>query len=169
MKILYPYFALKLWADSLLFLIIFSGWILLFALSNNQPLGIIIALILLTITGRYFRKTIKNLYRNLKKLPALELTDDYLIDHVNDIKIRWSYIIKADQISIRGNTFVRFILRDKEKYSEQLKGLLAKIMLKLPDPNNLAIKIELSLVKGKNEEIYNQIYKIFQERKLYNF
>ncbi|AWK04361.1 hypothetical protein HYN56_08970 [Flavobacterium crocinum] len=142
---------------------------MLFALSNNQPLGIIASLIVLTITGKHFRKTIKNLYRNLKKLPALELTDDYLIDHINDIKIRWSYISKADLISLRGNSFVRFILRDKEKYSEQLKGLLSKIMFKFTNPDNLAIKTELSLVKGKNEEIYSQIYKIIQEKKLYNF
>lgn len=165
----YSYFPTKLWVDSLLFLIVFSGLTLLFILSSNQPLGIIIALILLIVTGRHFRKTIKNLYRNFKKLPALELTEDYFIDHINDVKIRWTYIIKVDLISLRGNTFVRFILRDKEKFSKQLKGLLAKIMFKLPDPDNLAIKTELSLLKGKNEDIYNQIYKCFQEKKLYNF
>lgn len=165
----YPYYPIKLWMDSLIFLTLFSAIVLGAIFNNNQPFGIILALCLVGLAGRNFKKRIKNLRRNLNKQPALELTDDYLFDHINNIKIRWSNIIKADIISIRGNTFVRFILRDNKKYSDQLEGLHSKIMYNLPDPENLHIKTELSMIKGKNEEIYNQIDKFHQAKKLYNF
>ena len=165
----YPYYPIKLWIDSLIFLTLFS--VLLFGtiIHKNQPFGIILAIFLIGLAGRNFKKRIKNLYRNFKKQPALVLTDDYLFDHINNIKICWSNIVTIDIISIRGNTFVRYILRDKKKYSEQLEGLYTKIMFNFPDPDSLSIKTELSLIKGKNEEIYNQIYKFYQEKKRYNF
>lgn len=165
----YPYYAFKLWIDSLVFLLIFSGMILLFLLANNQPLGIIAALILLAITSNHFRKTTKNLYRNLKKQPALELTDGYLFDHINNIKIYWHNIDKLGIITIKENTYVNFILRDKTEYSKQLDGFLSKILFKLPDPEELSTKIEISLIKGRNEDIYNSICKFRETKKLYNF
>ena len=160
----YPYYPIKLWIDSLIFLTLFSALVLSNILHKNQPFGIILAIFLIGLASINFKKTIKNLYRNLRKQPALELTNDYLFDHINNIKIRWSNIVQIDIISIRGNTFVRFILRDKKKYSEQLKGLYARIMFNFPDPDNLSIKTELSLIKGNNEEIYNEIYKFYQEK-----
>jgi hypothetical protein len=162
----YPYYPIKLWIDSLIFLTLFSAVVFFTILHKNQPFGIILAIFLIALVARNLKKSIKNLYRNLRKKPALELTDDYLFDHINNIKIHWSNIVAIDTISIRGNTFVRYILRDKKKYSEQLEGLYAKITFNFPDPENLSIKTELSLIKGKNEEIYNQIYKFYQVKKI---
>ena len=162
----YPYYPIKLWIDSLIFSTLFSALVLFSILHKNQPFGIILAIFLIGLAGRNFKKRIKNLYRNFKKQPALVLTDEYLFDHINNIKICWSNIVTIDTISIRGNTFARYILRDKKEYSEQLKGLYTQIMFSFPDPDNLSIKTELSLIKGKNEEIYNQIYKFYQEKKL---
>lgn len=145
----FPYYSTKLLIDSLIFLTLFSALLLGTILHKNQPFGIFLAIFLLGLAGRNFKKRIKNLFRNFKKQPALVLTDEYLFDHINNIKIHWSNIVAMDTTSIRGNTFVRYILRDNKKYSEQLDGLYAKILFDFPDPDNLSIKTELSLIKGK--------------------
>ena len=111
----------------------------------------------------------KNLYRSLKNQPAIELNEAYFFDHINNIKIYWHNIDKLSVISIRGNTYVNFILKDKNEYAKQLNGFLSKILFKLPDPEEIATKTEISLVRGKNEDIYNSIYKFREAKKLYNF
>jgi hypothetical protein len=68
-------------------------------------------------------------------------------------------------ISVRGNTYVNFDLRDKKSYYKQLDGAIQKILFKLPDPDEISIKTEISLIKGKNEEIYQRIYKFHQSKK----
>ncbi len=156
---------LKLWADSLTFLIIFSSLILGTFFSINQPFGIILSLSLLGVLAISLKKTIRNLYRNLKKQPAIKLTEEYFFDHINNIKIYWHNIIKINMISPHGNTYVAFILKDKKKYSEQLESVLERILFRIPDPDEMAIKTELSLVKGKNTEIYELINKFHQSKK----
>lgn len=168
-NLLYPYYSIKLWLDSIIFLIISISLILLTLFSNNQPFGIILAFFLFFLLRNNIKKTVKNLYRNLKKESAIELTEEYFFDHINDIKIYWCNIDRLGKISIRGNTYVNFILKDKNEYAAQLDGFLAKILFKLPDPEEISTKTELSLVKGKNEDIYTSICKFREANKLYNF
>jgi len=168
-NVLYPYYSIKLWTDSAIFMIFTFSLILLTLFSNNQPFGIILAFFLIVLTKNRIKRTIKNLYRNLKNQPAIELTGAYFFDHINNIKIYWHNIDKLSVISIRGNTYVNFILKDKDEYAKQLDGFLSKILFKLPNPEEIAIKTEISLVKGRNEDIYNSIYKFREAKKLYNF
>ncbi|RYJ36956.1 hypothetical protein NU08_4065 [Flavobacterium anhuiense] len=60
-------------------------------------------------------------------------------------------------------------MKDKNEYAAQLDGFLAKILFKLPGPEEISTKTELSLVKGKNEDIYTSICKFRESNKLYNF
>ncbi|MEL1253267.1 hypothetical protein AAEO57_05760 [Flavobacterium sp. DGU38] len=165
-NLLYPYYSLKLWLDSVIFLVISFSLILLTLFNSNQPFGIILAFFLIILTKNRVQKTIKNLYRSLKNQPAIELTEAYFFDHINNIKIYWHNIDKLSVISIRGNTYANFILKDKNEYAKQLNGFLSKILFKLPDPEGIATKTEISLVKGRNEDIYNSICKFREAKKL---
>ncbi|GGE97470.1 STM3941 family protein [Flavobacterium limi] len=165
-NLLYPYYSIKLWLDSVIFLIIAFSLILLTLFNSNQPFGIILAFFLIILTKYPIQKTIKNLYRSLKNQPAIELTEAYFFDHINNIKIYWHNIDKLSVISIRGNTYVNFILKDNNEYAKQLNGFLPKILFKLPDPEEIATKTEISLVKGRKEDIYNSICKFREAKKL---
>jgi hypothetical protein len=160
-----PYYPIKLWIDSTITIIILISSILIFAMHDNQPFGLILGLTVWGIGGKHLSKTIKNLYRNINNKPAIELTEDYFFDHINNIKIYWNNIRAINMISVRGNTYVNFDLRDKKSYYKQLDGAIQKILFKLPDPDEISVKTEISLIKGKNEEIYQRIYKFHQSKK----
>lgn len=160
-----PYYPIKLWADSLQILIIFSLLTLGTFFSSNQPFGIILGILIGGIGAKYFKKTIKNLSRNIKKQPAIELTEECFFDHINNTKIYWNNITKIQRVTLKTSTYVVFILRDKKSYSKQLDGFVSRLLFNLPDPDEISVKTELSLVKGRNEDIYDQIYK-FHKRKI---
>lgn len=86
------------------------------------------------------------------------MTESYIFDYINNIKIYWKNVRKINILDIKGNSYVNFDLIDRSLYYKQLKNPISRILFKLPDPDGISIKIEISLVKGKNEDIYETIY-----------
>lgn len=152
------YYPIKLWIDSIMTIIMFISLTLIFLINKNQPFGIVITLFIWFIGRNHFLKTIKNLNRILNKKPAIELTDDYFYDHINNIKIYWKNINKTSLISIKSNTYICFDLKDIKSYIIQSKSILDNFLFKINlYDEELFVKTEISLVKGKNEEIFNKI------------
>lgn len=154
----FSYYPIKLWIDSMITIIIFISSTLIFLINNNQPFGILITLIIWFIGRNHFLKTIKNLNRILNKKPAIELTDEYFFDHINNIKIYWKNINKISLISIKSNTYICFNLKDIKSYIIQSKSFLNNFLFKINLYNEEKfVKTEISLVEGKNEDIFNKI------------
>ncbi|ESU20194.1 hypothetical protein FEDK69T_30470 [Flavobacterium enshiense DK69] len=159
----FHYYPIKLWVDSTITIIIFISFTLLLVINKNQPFGVIIALLIWIFFGSHFFKTINNLKRHINNKPAIELTDGYFFDHINNIKIYWKNIKKINLIEIRGNTYIGFDLKDVNSYVIQSTSLMTKFLFKLKlQPEKLLAKTEISLVKGKNEEIIEEINKFYQ-------
>jgi hypothetical protein len=131
---------------------------LVLAFDSNQPFGIILIIVLWLIGGYHFANTLRNLCRSLNKKPSIELTESYIFDNINNIKIYWKNVGKINMLHIKGNSYVNFDLIDRSLYYRQLKNPISRILFKLPDPDGISIKTEISLVKGKNEDIYETIY-----------
>lgn len=152
----FSYYPINLWIDSITFLFIYIGYSILL-LTDKRPFFIIVGIIFVSVLWKSFQNIIKNLYRNILNKPAIELTEEYFIDHVNNAKINWKNIKKMNMINLQGHVYVNFDLKDRESYFKQIDNPIKKIIFKLPDTEKVFIKTELSLVEGKNEEIYNQI------------
>ncbi|MEK8180699.1 hypothetical protein WMW71_10150 [Flavobacterium buctense] len=157
------YYPLKLWTDSIITITIFFLITLLFVWNKHQPYGIILALIIWRVIWNHFYNTVKNLSRQLSGKPAIELTEEYFYDHINDIKIYWKNITQVNLWQSRGSTFVCFELKDLESHVKQSKSLIDKFLYKLKVyPEGVFVKTEISLVKGKNEEIFGKINRSLQ-------
>ena len=157
-KIQFSYYLLKLWIEYMITIVIFTSITLILVFDSNQPFGIIIAIVIWLIGRYHFINTLRNLNRSLNKKPSLEVTDSYIFDYINNIKIYWKNVRKINILHIKGNSYVNFDLIDKSLYYKQLKNPISRILFKLPDPDGISVKTEISLVKGKNEDIYEKIY-----------
>lgn len=66
-------------------------------------------------------------------------------------------------MSIKSNTYICFDLKDIKSYIIQSKSILDNFLFKINLYNEeLFVKTEISLVKGKNEEIFSKIYTFYK-------
>jgi hypothetical protein len=156
-KIQFSYYLLKLWIDSTVTIILFTCAFLVLVF-EKQPFGIILIIVIWLIGRYHFADTFRNLSRSLNKKPSIELTEEYIFDYINNKKIYWKNVKSVSKIHVKGNSYVVFDLIDKSLYYKQLKDPISKILFKLPDPDGISVKTEISLVQGKNENIYESIY-----------
>jgi len=158
------YFPFNLWIDSLITIFIFISFTFLLVWSINPLYGIIVAIILWSFLWNHFYNMINNLYRNLKGKPALELTETHIYDHINNTKIDWKNVKKIKLWESRGHTFICFNLKNLKSHVKSSKSLFHKILylLRVYD-EAIFIKTEISLVKGKNEVIFERVNMFFKE------
>lgn len=157
------YFPFNLWIDSLIKIFVIISFTFLLFWSINPLYGIIVALILWSFLWNHFYNMINNLYRNLKGKSALELTETHIYDHINNTKIDWKNVKEIKLWESRGHTFICFNLKDFKSHVKSSKSLFHKILylLRVYD-EAIFIKTEISLVKGKNEAIFDKINMFFK-------
>ncbi|WP_291128605.1 hypothetical protein [Flavobacterium sp. UBA7682] len=159
----FSYYPLKLWIDSVITIIALLSITLLFVWNKYQPYGIIIALIIWRVAWNHFYNTVKNLSRQLSGKPAIELTNEYFYDHINDIKIYWTNVKRINLWQSKGTTFICFDLKDFKSHVTQSKSLVDKFFYKLKvHQEDIFVKTEISLVKGKNIEIFDKVKRFMQ-------
>lgn len=163
-KIQFPYNILRLWLDSIIKLFVIIGITVSLFLIEKQPFGIIIGILFILIFTKHTIKAIKNLYRSLLKYPAVELTEECFIDHLNDKKIYWQNIKKIN-IALRrdGNTYLNFDLKNRENYIRQVNNPIEKFFFKIA-PDVGYIQTNISFVKGNNYDIYEQVNSLYNRK-----
>jgi hypothetical protein len=88
-----------------------------------------------------------------KKQPALELTQDYYIDHMENVKVSWNNITKV-WILKGPQSFLKLTLLDNSTVTRKASRMSKYIFFM----NNLnssggPLSINMALLKGKNKEI----------------
>ena len=161
----FEYYPLKLWTDSLLFLTIFITLIVLTAFSRYQPIGAILGVVIFLLVRRHFFKTLRNLSRQLQNQPAIELTNHFFYDHIDNIKIRWDHISHIDISFSKSSTFVVLNLRNDSQYKRRM-DFINRFLSSLLGSDGTYAQTELSVIKGKNKTIFNEIHKFHSQANL---
>lgn len=152
----YLYFPFWLWLDALIFLFAFPLFTIYLFFIDNQPLGIIFGTLMLVFSIKITQLTLRNLYRNFTKKPAIEITEQYFVNHMNNTKIHWKNIEKIERASGRSHNLIKFTLRNRKSYVEQIKEPMSKILYLL-EPKGKLVRVILNYIQGNNEKIYNEI------------
>jgi hypothetical protein len=160
----FPYFLLHLWVDSLIKIFGFSFLTVYLFLIEKQPFGFIIGILMIIILYKNIINSIRNLYRSIIKKPAIEITDEYFINHMNKKKIHWKSIDKILFTNIRGYGFMKFNLKNRTNYINQIKDPINKLFFTLA-PDTMPIQIIVSYIKGNNYKIYEEINNFFLKKK----
>jgi hypothetical protein len=133
--------------------------ILLSLLFFPKPAGYIFAGALLIIAGQPSFIMIKSFVRFLNKKPAIELTSEFYIDHLNGVKIDWKNIKTISSTNYGQWTFLCFDLIDNSIFYRQIKNPIQSLFIKLETLlTKISMKTNISLVKGNNKEIYWTIF-----------
>jgi len=155
----------RYWVDSSMLLVI---WILstILLLSSEKIIGIILGLVLIIIFLKKVLNIIRNLCRSVAGKPALEITDQYFINHMNKTKIHWKNINKIKRVSVRGYESLDFELNNRKNYIAQIKDPVEKILFILA-PSKLPIRVIISYIRGDNDKIYQEINSGFIKKSNY--
>lgn len=152
----YPYFLFWLWLDALIFLFTFHFFAIALFFIDNQPVGITFGALMLVFSIKSTQLTLRNLYRSFAKKPAIEITEQYFVNHMNNTKIHWKNIDNIERASGRSHSLIKFTLRNRKSYVEQIKEPMRKILYLL-EPKGKSVRVTLNYIKGNNEKIYEEI------------
>ncbi len=162
----FPYFLFYLWFISIIKISCFLVFIIALFLIYKQPFGFIVGTLIFIVFYKNIINTIRNLHRSATKKPVIEITDEYFVNHINNTKIHWKNINK---ISLSGGGLyqaIRFDLRNRKKYINQIKNPVHKFFFILaPDVAN--IQFGLSYIKGNNDKIFEEINDFFIKKSNY--
>lgn len=101
--------------------------------------------------------SIPNFLKLIKGIPAIALTDDYLIDNINELKIEWEDISEIFiQNTARGPGAIGIKLKQPEKYINTTLKRMAYKIRKLW--SSADIVIYFPLISEKNGSVYPAIY-----------
>jgi|SRR5690554_1928456 len=161
----FTYFLFHLWLDSLLKIFCFIFFLVcLFLLVELQPLGLILGILVFTLCIKNIVNTIRNLKRGLTKKHAIEITDEYFVNHMNNTKIHWNTIDEISLKNRKGYSVIEFNLKNRKNYINQIKDPINKLFFTLA-PDTMPIQIIVSYIKGNNYKIYEEINNFFLKKK----
>lgn len=143
-----------------------SFYVVALCLVDKQPLGFIFAITIGIVSVRSIQKAFRNLQRSINNQPVVTLTDQYFINHMNNTKIHWKNIDKVENTSASGYYSIKFVLRNRKIYAEQIKEPIDKLYYFL-EPNGKSVRIPLHYIKGNNDKIYNIVNDLFLKKKNY--
>lgn len=135
-------------------------------LIEKQPFGFIVGTLIFLIFIKNILNSIRNLHRSITKKPAIEITDEYFVNHINNTKIHWKNI---NEINLSGAGLyeaIRFDLRNRKNYISQIKYPFDKFFFILA-PNVANIQFPLIFIKGNNYKIYGEINDFFIKKRNY--
>ena len=128
---------------------------------NSNYIGFVLMLILWFITHLFIVNSLRNTYRYLSNLPAIEFTNFSLIDHQQNVIHYWNNIQKIEIVTRKSTTFAVLKLKNKKEYIEQLNNP-EKFLLKI-SPDIIPIQVNLTYIKGNNKIIFNSINSHFSK------
>lgn len=108
--------------------------------------------------------SLDNLSRHLNGSSAIELTAKEFVDNINKVIIPWSNVRSFELIHRSGSAFIVFYLVDRSVHSSRLKDRFMRSLFKVL-PDIIPIQVEISLVKGKNHDIYEKAIYVFDNYK----
>ncbi len=162
----FSYSPFNLWLDSVMMIFIVLVTVTTLCLVDKQPLGFIFGITIGILSFRTIQKTIRNLYRSLNNQSAITLTDQYVINHMNNTKIHWKNISEIVLASANSHTILKLTLFNRKIYEEQVKEPLDKLHYFL-EPKGKTVRIKLNYIKGTNHELYTIVNDIFVKKKNY--
>ncbi|SCZ01190.1 hypothetical protein SAMN02927903_03358 [Flavobacterium caeni] len=132
----------------------------------SKPATVIFSLVLILLGYSSVFIFIKSFVRNILKLPAIELTNEHYIDHINGIKVSWKAISNISTSSIGQWTFINFELNDYSIFFKQIRNPIQNLFFRLEKiATGSPMKTNISLVKGKNEEIFWKVFNFYIQKK----
>jgi len=144
----------------------FPFMIICLFLIDNQPVGIIFGTLMLVFSIKSTQLTLRNLYRSFAKKPAIEITEQYFVNHMNNTKIHWKNIAKIERASGRSYSLIKFTLRNRKNYVSQIKEPVIKILYLL-EPKGKSVRVTLNYIQGNNEKIYEEIERFWTKKSNY--
>jgi hypothetical protein len=158
------YFGLYIWKNFIFSLFFFLGSLII-PFIGRQPFGSILTIMIWAGLGEVFYNNFRNFYRCLKKLPAIELDENYFIDYMNNTKIKWKNIEKIEIMNRKGITFINFDLANKNKiiYFKQFKNPVTRY-IHLVFHQIMPIQTNISSAYGRNADIFASVY-LFNKKK----
>jgi hypothetical protein len=97
----------------------------------NKLAGIVFMTILMLLAGPVNLSFIKCFLRMLNKKSPLILTNEYYIDNINNIKIKWQEITNVGSANIGQWTFLTFNLTDNSIFFRQIKNPIYNLLFRL--------------------------------------
>src|SRR5690606_12666121 len=162
----FSYFPFWLWINACIFVFMFPFMIICLLLIDNQPVGIIFGTLMLVFSIKSTQMTLRNLYRSFAKKPAIEITEQYFVNHMNNTKIHWKNIAKIERASGRSYSLIKFTLRNRKNYVSQIKEPVIKILYLL-EPKGKSVRVTLNYIQGNNEKIYEEIERFWTKKSNY--
>jgi len=165
-QIQFSYLPLNLWFHSIIKILMVSVLVVVLCLVDNQPLGFIFGITIGMVSVRSIQQIFRNLQRSINNQPAVTLTDQYFINHMNNTKIHWKNIDKVERASASGYDIIKFVLRNRKIYDEQIKEPIDKLFYFL-EPKGKSVRVPIYYIKDKEDKIYNVVNDIFVKKKNY--
>lgn len=162
----FSYSLFNLWFHSIIKILMVSISVIVLCLVDKQPLGFIFGVTIGIVSVRSIQQIFRNLHRSINNQPAITLTDQYFINHMNNTKIHWKNIDKVEMASGGAQDLIRFVLRNRKIYVEQIKEPIDKLYYFL-EPRGKSVLIPLYSIKGNNNKIYNIVDDLFLKKKNY--
>ncbi len=128
---------------------------------NSNYIGYVLMLILWFLGYLFTANSLRNTYRYLSKLPAIEFTEFSLIDHQQNVIYHWNNIQKIEIITRRSTTYAVLKLKNKKEFNKQLNNP-EKFLFKI-FPDFIPIQVNLTYIKGNNKNIFNSINNHFSK------
>lgn len=133
-------------------------------LTGYYILGLVMGVLIAYLFYDKVYISLDNLSRHLNGSSAIELTPKEFVDNINKVIIPWSNVRSFELIHRRGSAFIVFYLIDRSLYSSRLKDRLMRSLFKVL-PDIIPIQVEITLVKGKNYDIYEKAIYVFDNYK----
>jgi hypothetical protein len=131
----------------------------------SNYIGYVLMVILWFIAYLFTANSLRNTYRYLSNLPAIEFTEFSLIDHQQNVIHHWNNIQKIEIVTRKSTTFAVFKLKNKKEYIEQLNNPEKFLLKNFPDV--IPIQVNLTYIKGNNKNIIHSINSHFTKYRSY--
>ena len=144
-------------------LFLFATYFLIFGkpTAKDIPPMISFDILYLLVIILYVRKYIIIASNNLT---ALELNENEIIDYISNFNVKWSNVSDIRFKKIGNGCYISVYVNDKKEVIRQSKNVFKRISLYI---NMLItgtpIRIFPTYIKGKNADIFDEIYEYFNE------
>ncbi len=160
----------------ILVVVSFVGFIIygLLAVSVTTVVIVLVLAIICLMNLIILLEAIPNLYRYatlyFKKIPALQLTEEKLIDNINNQSYNWKDVKSISIASVRVKTRINFIaisLVDSEKYFNKISNPYKKFTARFNEKYfQGAFSIQPNLIKCKNDKLFEDLTQYFERQKI---
>lgn len=162
----FSYSPFNLWFHSIIKILMVSILVIVLCLVDKQPLGFIFGITIGMVSVRSIQQIFRNLQRSINNQPAVTLSDQYFINHMNNTKIHWKNITYIGLRSEGSITNLKLKLFNRKIYSDQIKEPIDKLFYFL-EPTGKSVRIPICYIKGNSYKIYNIVDYLFLKKKNY--